>query len=370
MARELGDGDARRCHLEGAQVSRLRWRSALSPIAIMALAPAPACGGRTAPVDEVAQPSPSPGDSGSEAETTPEQVVGGIVSPCNVFAAGGRVFWSTSKYPIGVWGCDPANCAGTMSRYAAGSLPPMMAADKSNLYWTSQIGSCPLTGCATPVEENPSPFGNLIAGGLAVDESRIFWTEQGTLRACPKTAWVSYCDELAPEHSTAVVLDDLSIYWIRDGADGSIMRMSKTGNAPEELAVLQNLPTGLFVEAESVFWTTRWAAGSIFQCPKSGCGASPAVILGGLQKPDSLLVDPRKLFWTLTPSTFESEEQDEIHACSRDDCAGTRRMLASTRSLPACKQRLAQDDSYIYWAVDPNTGKPPVANGSIMRVRK
>jgi len=351
------------------------------------IAIAAGCGGRTGALDEEGDRSaadggdPKSSDDGSIASAIPQAVITGIESPCNVLVHGGRLYW-TGRYHLDVWGCDLEDCAKTRIRYAEEQGGwTVMAADEARIYWGyNLVASCPIAGCTG--EPIGCQSGSVTR--LALDGSRLFWSSKGSwaLNACTTPECACPGNPLAPGQSDAETLelhgDD--VYWIHPGASGAVMRTPKSGGDSIELAGLQNQPLGLHVDDEFVYWTTRWAGGSVFRCAKTGCDGAPTTLLGNQQNPGMLLGDGAGLYWIASPVPGPNDtgaSREEIHTCAKGACFETHRTPVAGAALPvpgpdvfACRQRIAQDDSYLYWADDPSAGKGPAANGSIMRIHK
>lgn len=342
------------------------------------------CGSRTGVQDQVQTDSLS--DSGIEqvADSSPGTATAGIViatidRPCNVTVHGARLYWSTSLHHE-VWGCDLGDCEGSKIRYAEEQGRwPVLAADDSRVYWgAAGVGSCLASECTSTEQVNCVGMPTRIA----VDESRLFWTSgdtsgnDGILDACNKSGCT--CSdtpldrELGPGGAGGLAVDGDSIYWVRTGAAGQVMQLAKSGGEPVELAGLQNQPDDLFVDDTFVYWTTRWAGGSLFRCLKAGCAGAPETVLANQQNAGTILGDATSLYWIASPvpTPYDGTAPEELHTCSKSDCAHTHRLVATMNASSECRQRIAQDDLYVYWTENPDLKPRDKGSGRIKRIRK
>lgn len=100
-----------------------------------------------------------------------------------------------------------------------------------------------------------------------------------------------------------LVMDRRYVYWVNHGVDvygnGAVMRVPKTGGAPEVVAANQNVPEGLVVDDHAIYWTNRGDAsgeGELVCAPKAG--GTPLVLVDGLDWPVELVQDGQYVYWT------------------------------------------------------------------------
>jgi hypothetical protein len=102
----------------------------------------------------------------------------------------------------------------------------------------------------------------------------------------------------------AIFVDDESIYWTTFVPSGSVVRLPKAGGAPIELATGQDHPNAVVATDAYVYWTNAGASaasGSVSRVAKTG-GAT--LVLGALTAPSDLAVDATDVYWASQGSVF------------------------------------------------------------------
>lgn len=133
--------------------------------------------------------------------------------------------------------------------------------------------------------------------------------------------------------------DDNHVYWVNAGnnGDGSVMRVAKSGGAPQILASGQQFPVGLVVDDDAVYWTTvgsAFGAGTVMRVAKTG--GTPVALATGLNFPSDLEGDDDAVFW-----------RDEVAGVERvAKCGGAVQVLHASQSVG---RDLAVDRHRVYF---------------------
>ena len=207
-----------------------------------------------------------------------------------------------------------------------------IAVDATNVYWNDQL---PLRGPRDHTfHESPSPGAVMkmpIAGGnpttlasnvspfeIAVDAVSVYWAENDSPgRRLPSSAQVMKVPIAGGAPTTLasgqdapqdLVVDGSYVYWTNipgpclAGSCGSslpdtgtVMRVPVGGGTPSTIASQQPGPSGIAVDATSVYWTNN-PGGTVVAAPLGG-GAS-STLATGQGMPSHILADATGIYWT------------------------------------------------------------------------
>jgi len=333
------------------------------------------------------------GDAGADAPPlfAPDAADAGIASfscaPASSFFDGGCGDPMSDPHNCGGCGvdCDAGACeAGACVPMPAGALatgqlrPIAIAADGTNVYWLTagatdnfgkmgikvfgaQVLACAATGCGnspTVLTTYPPAFG-LITGGtpvatsaIAVDTTRVYWTDQKSVQACavggcgctPTTMAVGLWQ---PPGVTAA---GGNVYWT-EWAHGSPYTGTVStcptvgcGPVPTVLATGQGGPLALTADDQHVYWTDTYEdGGPIWECAVAGCDGGVRLVANENGNPYVITSDATNLYWA-------NAGAGTIVQCTKTDCQDTRVVLASGRVRPS---GIATDGVSVYWRDGP-----------------
>jgi hypothetical protein len=156
--------------------------------------------------------------------------------------------------------------------------------------------ACLQGACVTP--PNTSLVTGLTsAGDVAVDDSRIYWTDsgQGTVGAADKNTGATTSLATGQADPVRIVSDGVYAYW-SNNQGGAIMRARGDGTGTPQVVATANSPWGVAVAGDSVYWADQ-GTHSFCSAPKDGSGSATctsAVNLG----PDEVASDGIYVFGT------------------------------------------------------------------------
>jgi hypothetical protein len=152
-------------------------------------------------------------------------------------------------------------------------------------------------------------FSNGVPHGLAVDDTKVYWTNgdgPSRLQSFVRNS-ISYFDGAATVLTTA---DDLLVGPLVDGADlyfahqhapgscaGSVMTVPTSGGTPRlvSLGSSGSDVSSFAVDDAFVYWTTPDAGGFVFRAAKGG--AMPEVIAAAQPGATAVAVDATRVYW-------------------------------------------------------------------------
>jgi hypothetical protein len=243
--------------------------------------------------------------------------------------------------------------------------PTPLVLHDSMIYWAEDDRSVNLAsitgGPGHAVVRDAFIYG--FCGGVAVDQTGIFWTDEGVFGLPSGSIMRSNLDgrdvvTLASEQNgpTEIAVDGASIYWIdshaagryRNGGPilpmpedaapppppiGELMKLDKPGGRPATLASGQVEPGSLVVKGGDVYWISRRPS-HIMRLPASG-GQPVAVIEAG--NPSALAVDEESIYWADASAGL-------VMKAARGGSSPT--ILASNQGELA---QIAVDKDSVYW---------------------
>ena len=141
--------------------------------------------------------------------------------------------------------------------------PYALALDGANVFWTLRTdwdGAVRTTEKAGEGDQPEDVFrdGEQVErrpNALAVDETDIYWVDDGRVRAKSKADGSTEIRDLVDGSGAlpAIALDVTHVYWT-NASDSTILRVAKQGGPVEELARDQNDPEAIAVDDTGVYW--------------------------------------------------------------------------------------------------------------------
>jgi sugar lactone lactonase YvrE len=254
----------------------------------------------------------------------------------------GNIYWANA----GDGTINQANLDGTDAHaIVTGQTSPVgVAADVTNLYWTSSAGGgeiwrADLEGknaqAIVTGQANPS--------GLAVDPDHLFWANNGdgtiwraNLDGSSRTAIVTNQAQMG-----GVAVDANFLYWTTTlpNGDGFINRANLAdGSGAQAIVDNQQLPLGVAVDPDHLYWANN--SGTIMQADLDGNNPTTLVTAGGA--PLGLAVDARSLYWT--DPVAQTINQANL------DGTGQPRAIVTGQSSPSFMAVTLPVSDHLYWA--------------------
>jgi hypothetical protein len=269
-------------------------------------------------------------------------------------AATACVFWDTSDWSRHFGSSAPS--AGPVVIAMGISTPWGIAADGTNVYFTSNVGNgqvfqCPASDCSNPITL-ASNLGT--PSRIVVDSNNVYWTNStdGTVDACKIGGCGGKPTTLATGQGSpiGIAVDGANVYWTVATNPGSISTCPVTGcpeSGPTVLADAEKYPFGIAVDATGTYWVTTY--GEVRFCQAGGCGAQPVTLASNQGNAQVIVVIDGGLYW--------SNESDEaqggaVSHCSEAACS------PSTIAAANNPMGIAIDGTGTYWV-------ERVPNGSV-----
>lgn len=199
---------------------------------------------------------------------------------------------------------------------------------------------------------------------VAVDDTNVFWTEAYGLGRIARDGgeWTLLAESPQPR---ALALTPSLVVWTDDGTeptdfhDGSIRAIDKRGGPVLTIASSQHEIRGLAIDDAWVYWTAADpevpVEAEVLRAPLSG-GPSEVLVRHQLF-PTGVAVDATSIYWAVPLRQEAPQEGGAILAAPKE--GGEQRRLATTPQ-DAEIEALAVDASSVYWT----------ASGALMRVAK
>jgi hypothetical protein len=261
------------------------------------------------------------------------------------------IYWTESKFGqeiAAILTCPIAGCAGRPAIVISDVASLSLVVDESFVYWLStdsKLLKCAVNGCG----HNPTVIAQ-------ADNARISGT---ALLAASST----------------------DLYWIAQFSDasksGAIMTAPKDGSLPPRpIADGLHQPLSLAVDAENVYFTECYSFGTVKRCPLTGCVGEPTVLASNQRYPALLGVAGNRAYWFTSSAGHASFWLNQPGAfaqlveCPLSGCGANPTVLVTNQAGP---HGLGVDADHVYWTLFGEAESGPNGvyhDGAVMRMRR
>ncbi len=231
---------------------------------------------------------------------------------------GDDIYWLDATWgrvwTISVAGGGPSLMAITQDR------PRRLAVDESYLCRIDDGGAVIRLSRAEELPQTLST-GHLDLGDLCLDEKRVYFTDRqaGQVLAVPLIGGPVHYLALAQTQPQGIAVDQLRVYWTTATAVMSLaIDEPDTEPEPEVVADQLSTPGWLTAAGGYLYWSST-ADGTVVRVPKTG--GSVEVIATGQDQPGALVVDSSAVYWLNhgTAAGTGTVQQAEYHFAEATD---------------------------------------------------
>lgn len=312
----------------------------------------------TAPDADAADDGTSPGDSGGGPEIL---LAHGQKLPSAVAVDGTSIYWGNQgdgtimKCPLA--GCGDGGAPEVIAKSAG--MPQALVLTSTDIYWVSFFGGvrkCPKSGCP---DAGPYDFPADKGFGIAVDATRVYWTEltsdvaTGRVAACPLSgcADASILYEGAEGPAYGIAVDATNVYW-PNTKEGRVYSAPLTGvpdgGAPRLLAQGYS-PAHTALTTTSLFFSNQANPGTVSVVPLDAGpdGSTATTFADGQEHVRALVVDQTNstLYWAAAGT---GNVDGGVFRCPTAGCPDAGPIAFAVHQGGPVS--VAIDTSFVYWA--------------------
>ena len=242
--------------------------------------------------------------------------------------------------------------------------PVAMAIDADNVYWSNdgpgdpgEIRSCPRTGCGG---SGPRLVATLVADAYVTDiqiaGGLLYWAEnQGSAirRSQPDGGAKLTLLESSSYSPFHLAVDDARVFFTEDGNNQPgptsirAVQIDGGGGAPKAVAESDAKTHGIaLTPGGDIYWTAP-QTGNVWTAPKTATGQAPASSFASSQvELAAIVADANNVYWIQSGSDTVADGM--IVMCPLAGCPATGPIvLAEKQNYP---RYLTQDDTALYWS--------------------
>lgn len=198
-----------------------------------------------------------------------------------------------------------------------------------------------------------------------LDATNAYWTAEGstgstsgTIGKAALAGGPAMTIALGQNFPLSIAVDATSVYWA-DGVNSTIVKVPVGGGVLQTLASASS-PQGIAIDSTSVYWLDALPGGAVMSVPIAGGSASTLASEPGVT-PLSIAVDATSVYWTNAPSGSASGSVMKV------PIGGGTPITIAAGQTPASSNNgglLAVDAMNVYWVGQYNAGS------SVMEVAK